>query len=133
MNDNDRNKQTVRQFLELFSSGNVSATMAMMSDDATWWVAGSMPISGTHDKAAFTTLLSGVASACKGDAIRITPTGMTAEDGRVAVEAESLAHLHNGRTYNNHYHFLFTVRDGRIAGVKEYLDTMHAQAVVCTP
>lgn len=132
MNDNDRNKQTVRQFLEVFSSGDVAATMAMMSDDATWWVAGTMPISGTYDKAAFTTLLSGVASACKGGAIRITPKVFTADEDRVAVEAESLAELNNGRRYNNHYHFLFTVRGGKIAGVKEYLDTMHTQAVICT-
>lgn len=133
MNDNDRNKQTVQRFLEVFSSGDVKAILAMMADDATWWVAGSMPISGTYDKAAFGTLLGGVAGACKGGAIRLTPKGMTAEADRVAVEAESLAHLNNGRTYNNHYHFLFTVRDGKIAGVKEYLDTMHTQAVICTP
>jgi len=133
MNNNDRNKQTVRQFLEVFSSGDVAATMAMMSDDATWWVAGTMPISGSYDKAAFTTLLSGVASACKGGAIRIMPKVFTADEDRVAVEAESLAELNNGRRYNNHYHFLFTVRDGKIAGVKEYLDTMHTQAVICTP
>lgn len=133
MSDIERNKQTVRQFLEVFSSGYVAATMAMMRDDATWWVAGTMPISGTYDKAAFTTLLSGVAQACKGGVIRITPKVMTAEGERVAVEAESLAHLHNGRTYNNHYHFLFTVRDGKIAGVKEYLDTVHTQTVICTP
>ena len=133
MNDNDRNKQTVQKFLEVFSSGDVKAILAMMADDATWWVAGSMPISGTYDKAAFGSLLAGVASGCKGGAIRLTPKGMTAEADRVAVEAESLAHLNNGRTYNNHYHFLFTLRDGKIAGVREYLDTMHTQAVICTP
>lgn len=133
MNTNEQNKQTVKQFLEVFSSGNVAATMAMWADDATWWVAGTMPISGTYDKAAFTTLLSGVASSCKGGAIKITPKAFTAEGERVAVEAESLAHTNNGRTYNNHYHFLFLVRDGKIAGVKEYLDTMHTTAVLCTP
>lgn len=133
MSDIEHNKQTVRRFFEVFSSGDVAATMALMTDDATWWVAGSMPISGTYDKAAFTTLLSGVASACEGGAIRIVPGTMTAEGDRVAVEAESLATLNNGRRYNNHYHFLVTVRGERIAGVKEYLDTMHTQAVVCTP
>lgn len=134
MNTNEQNKQTVQQFLEVFSSGNVEKTMAMMTEDATWWVAGTMPISGTYDKAAFRQLLSGVAEGCKGGAIKITPKAMTAEGERVAVEAESLAHLNSdGRKYNNFYHFLFLVRDGKIAGAKEYLDTMHTNAVLCTP
>ena len=85
-----------------------------------------------YDKAAFTTLLMGVADTLKGP-ILITPKVLTAEGGRVAVEAESLAHTNSGRTYNNRYHFLITVHDGRVTLVKEYLDTMHANAILCTP
>lgn len=132
MNANEQNKQTVRNFLEVFSSGDVAKTMAMMADTATWWVAGTMPISGTYDKAAFAVLLSGISQNCTGP-IKLTPKAFTAEGERVAVEVESLAHTNNGRTYNNHYHFLFLVRDGKIESVKEYLDTMHTNAVFCTP
>ena len=132
MNQTDASKQVVTRFLELFSSGAVEQTMAMMTDDATWWVAGTMPISGTYDKAAFTKLLGGVLETCTGP-IRITPRAFTAEGDRVALEAESYTQTRNGRTYNNLYHFLFKVRDGKIAAVKEYLDTMHTNAVLCTP
>jgi uncharacterized protein len=132
VNNPQDNKQIVRRFLEEFSSGAVDSTMAMMTDDATWWVAGTMPISGTYDKEAFTRLLSGVLETCTGP-IKITPRSYVAEDDHVAVEAESLTHTRNGRTYNNLYHFLFTVRDAKIAAVKEYLDTMHANAILCIP
>ncbi len=128
----EQNKQTVAEFLTLFSSGAVAETMAMMTDDATWWVAGTMPISGTYDKQAFTKLLSGVLDTCTGP-IRITPRAFTAEGDRVALEAESYTQTRSGRTYNNLYHFVFRVRDGKIAGVKEYLDTMHANTVLCMP
>jgi len=128
----ENNKQIVARFLAAFSSGAVDSTMEMMTEDATWWVAGTMPISGTYDKPAFTRLLSGVLEACTGP-IRITPRSYVAEDDYVAVEAESLTHTRNGRTYNNLYHFLFTIREGKVAGVKEYLDTMHANAILCTP
>ena len=37
--------------------------------------------------------------------------------------------LNNGRIYNNLYHFLFVVRDGKVLQVKEYLDTMHTNDV----
>ena len=55
---------------------------------------------------------------------------MTAEDDRVAVEAESMAKLVNGERYHNRYHFLFVLRDGRIQAVKEYLDTLHAMSAL---
>lgn len=128
----ETNKQTVARFLELFSSGAVAETMAMMTDDATWWVAGTMPISGTYTKAQFEKLLSGVLDVCTGP-IRIEARAWTAEGDRVAVEAESFVDTQNGRKYNNLYHFLFKVRDGKIAAVKEYLDTMHTNAILCTP
>ena len=111
---------------------DASALTAMMTSEATWWVAGTMPISGTYDKAQFTKLLSGVLDTCTGP-IKITPREFTAEGDRVAVEAESYTQTRNGRTYNNLYHFVFRVREGKIACVKEYLDTMHANAVLCTP
>lgn len=133
MSTPEQNKQTVKHFMEVFSSGDVEATMALMAETATWWVAGTMPISGTYDKAQFRELLSGVGGSCKGGAIKLMPKAFTAEGERVAVETESLADLNNGRHYNNHYHFLFLVRDGKIAGVKEYLDTMHTNAILCTP
>jgi len=88
MSPEQSNERTVGEFLRLFSSGDVEQTMAMMTDDATWWVAGTMPISGTYDKAAFTQLLSGVLDTCTGP-IRITPKHYTIQGDRVALEAES--------------------------------------------
>jgi ketosteroid isomerase-like protein/nitrite reductase/ring-hydroxylating ferredoxin subunit len=132
MSHEQSNKRVVGRFLEVFSSGAVESTMAMMTDDATWWVAGTMPLSGSYDKKAFERLLAGVLVACEAP-IRIEPRSYVAEGESVAVEAESFAHTRNGRTYNNLYHFLFTVRDGKIARVKEYLDTMHANTVLCVP
>src|SRR5258708_4773017 len=82
-------------------------------EDATWCVAGTMPTAGSRDKPAFTRLLSGVLGTCTG-AIRITPTSYVAEGRHVAVEAESYTQTRSGRTYNNLYHFLFTIRDGKI-------------------
>jgi ketosteroid isomerase-like protein len=55
---------------------------------------------------------------------------MTAEADRVAVLAESRGTHSTGREYNNHYHFLFRIRDGEIAEIREYADTAHARDVV---
>jgi uncharacterized protein len=127
----EQNKQIVTDFLEKFSAGDFDNALTMMSDDSTWWVAGNIPVSGTKTKAEFATLLEGVGEMLDGPIV-ITPTAMTAEGERVAVEANSSAEHVNGKSYRNEYHFLFILKDGKIHRVKEYLDTMHANDVLCT-
>lgn len=52
------------------------------------------------------------------------------EGGRAAAEVESYGEHINGKTYNNHYHFLFVIRDGLIVSVKEYMDTLHLRRLL---
>ena len=128
----EKNKNVVLSFFENFSAGKVDAALAMLADTATWWVAGNpekFVLAGTKTKAQFTELLNGIGAAMpKG--LRVTPKGLTAEGDRVAVEAESYGETATGKVYNNLYHFLFEVRDGKIQAVREYLDTMHAKEVL---
>lgn len=120
----EENKALVNRFWSAFSAGRYDEVIATLTEDATWWVAGTTALSGTYTKKAFAELLGGVtAQAPKG--IQITPTGITAEGNRVAVEAKSYAEITNGRTYQNLYHFLLEIRDGKICAVREYLDTEH--------
>lgn len=125
------NKKIVTDFLEKFSAGDHAAALEMMAEDGTWWVAGSMPISGTKTKAEFQQLLGGVGEMIDGP-LTISPYAMTAEGKRVAVEATSSAEHVNGKSYRNEYHFLFVVKNGKISEVKEYLDTIHANDVLCS-
>jgi ketosteroid isomerase-like protein len=127
----EENKKIVLGFLENLSAGNGAAVLNTLADSATWWVAGNFALSGTKTKAQFTELIGSLGPKIDG-ALRVTPKGVTAEGDRVAVEAESYAKMRNGKTYQNQYHFLFVVRDGKIQQVKEYLDTTHANDVLCS-
>jgi uncharacterized protein len=109
----------------------MKTALGLMADGATWWVAGNFPLSGTKSKTEFAALLEQIGGALP-EGIRLTPKGFTAEGDRVAVETESFARHSNGKIYQNQYHFLFEVRDGKIQAVREYLDTMHANDVFCT-
>ena len=130
MPDNAANKAVVVDFLATFSRGDVAGLMERMDEDATWWVSGTIEgLSDTYDKQALTTLLGGIKDVYRQGALRITPLSMIAEGDKVAVEAESYAELNNGRIYNNFYHFLFELKGGRVLRVREYMDTMHAQAI----
>jgi uncharacterized protein len=126
------NKKVVLAFLENLSAGKAQEMFGMMADSLTWWVAGrpeQFELAGTKTKAQMQELLGGIgAKLPKG--LRVTAKAMTAEGNRVAVEAESYGETTNGKVYNNFYHFLFEVKDGKIQAVKEYMDTIHAKDVL---
>jgi uncharacterized protein len=119
------NRNVVFGLLQSMNASNGAAMMAALADPATWWVAGNSPLSGTKTKAEFAEMISKV-----GGPLRITPTGVTAEGERVAVEAESYCKMKNGKIYQNKSHFLFLVRDGKIQRVKEYFDTAYANELL---
>lgn len=119
-------KVLVRNFLEAFSSGDIDNVLDLLGDDATWWVAGSVPgISGTLSKSELGDLLRSVKPLYEEGRLPITPTEMIAEGSRVACEALSNARLWDGRTYANQYHFVFDIHEDCIVKVREYSDTQH--------
>lgn len=122
------NKQLVRTFLDNYATGRYGDALAMLAPDSRWWLPGhpeEFPAAGWADKATVEKRLAANLKLLP-HGIEITVGAMTAEDDRVAVEAESKATLINGKLYHNRYHFLFRIRDGYIVEVKEYLDTLHA-------
>ena len=119
-----RNKQVVADFFEDFSRGEIDSAFDLVRDDVSWWVPGDLPFSGTKTKAEYMQVVGNIQRGFPGG-LRLEPTSMIAEGDRVAVEVESHGEHANGRIYANHYHFLITLEDGRIAEVKEYMDTLH--------
>ena len=122
------NKAVVADFLSTFSTGDVAAILGRMHDQGTWWVSGSIEgMSGLYTKEQLGALLLGVVEVYETGALKIMPTSMISEGDVVAAEAESFARLTTGKVYNNRYHFRFTVQDGKVKEVREYMDTMHAR------
>jgi ketosteroid isomerase-like protein len=126
----EESKKIVLGFFENLNAGNATAALDALSDSATWWIQGNFPLSGTRNKAQFIELLGQLGAAIDG-ALALRVKGVTAEGDRVAVEAESFAKMKSGKTYQNRYHFRCEVRGGKIQAVREYLDTMHANEVLC--
>ena len=130
----EKNKEIVRRFFELGNQGNGTAQDELYTDDAVQiTVPGYLPFwSGTHDRAKITQLVTATSGGGQfPNGFRMEIKRLTAEDDRVAVEAESNAVTADGRLYNNKYHFLITLRDGRIAELKEYFDNIHSALLLC--
>lgn len=120
------NKQTVREYLVHLRNGAIPDLLEAMSEDATWWILGNpqlFPSAGTKSKADMARIWGNLFSHMKGG-LEMTVVGMVAEGDKVAAEIRSHADLADGRVYDNQYHMLFTLRQGKIVEVREYADTL---------
>ncbi len=124
----EANKQLAREFIDALSRADTDWVLDHYADDMVMWTAGSLPISGPHYKPEIRPLMDGILSAFP-DGLTFTITTLTAEEDRVAIEAESRGTHVSGKPYLNQYHFLMRIRDGRVVEFKEYLDTLHASEV----
>jgi len=123
----ENNKKVASEFLSRLSDRDIDGALAMMADDATWWIAGkpgSLPVVGTLSKEQIARLFNRMTSQLR-DGLRMNVKSMIAEGDRVALEVESYGELNNGRVYNQEYHMLMVIGDGKIKAVREYLDTQH--------
>ncbi|WP_030382163.1 MULTISPECIES: nuclear transport factor 2 family protein [unclassified Streptomyces] len=128
----ERNKEIAHRLVEGFSAdGDIDTTFALLREDAVWTVMAhpaSFRLSGGMPKEQFVTHMTEFRKSTPGG-LRMIVTGVTAEGGRVAVEAESTGTLSNGNVLNQVYHFLFEIEDDKVVAAREYIDTAHAVAV----
>jgi ketosteroid isomerase-like protein len=127
----EQNKRIAADFFARFDANDAAGALALMADDVTWWIAGkpeANPSAGDHSKAQMAQMFERMGKALNGG-LRMKVKSAIAEGDRVALEVESRGELKNGRVYAQQYHMLVTVRDGKIALVKEYLDTQHVKDI----
>lgn len=130
----DQARQFVLDFFAELSGGNPRC-WDRVAEDATWQLmarAKSYPYPADYTKASYRALCEGSADMFP-SGLRFTILGTTAEEDRVALEAESYGMTREGKLYNNVYHLLVLLKDGKIATAREYLDSGHATEVLARP
>jgi len=117
------NKRLVVAYFEALTNGNSEAALQLLAEELEWFVPGDNALAGTFTK---TDLKGFVAQAAFDGQINFEIKNLTAEADRVAAEVIGRGRLVDGRNYENYYHFLFHVEDGRFVRVAEYLDSFYA-------
>ena len=123
-----KNKEIAKEFVEAMQISNVDKLKTMITDDFSWWIIGKpeyLATAGEHDTEYFLSFFKGAELFPDGTDFKIT--SMIAEDNKVAAEAEFKAKTAMGTDYENYYHFLFIVENGKVKRMKEYMDTYHAK------
>lgn len=127
----DDARRFVLDFFAELSSGNPRC-WDRVAEDATWQLmarAKDYPYPADYTKASYRALCEGSADMFP-SGLRFTILGTTAEEDRVALEAESYGLTRAGKLYNNVYHLLVLLENGRIKTAREYLDSGHATEVL---
>lgn len=129
------NRAIVEKFFGHFDRFEMGEALAMLSDDATWWIVGLtelFPFAGNHSKADMAKIWGALGDFMP-NGMETKIRGMIAEGDTVCVELESYGVAGDGRAYANRYHDVFVLRDGLIASVREYFDTQHVADMFLRP
>ena len=124
------NKRLVERYFDILTRNDIPELMDIYDDSMMLHVPGDTLISGSFTKPQLAEFCSSVLDTFP-EGLKFTVTGMTAEDDRVAVQAESRGIHASGQLYVNKYHFLITIRDGKIVKSQEYMDTQLVTDVIC--
>ena len=124
----DDNKAVLERYVAALQAGDAEAVRSFFAKDASWALhAGDLPISGTwqgRDRIMdgfFATAMTNY----EPGSIEIEVTGVIAEGERVVLQWTSRARTREGLPYENGCIGIFTVRDGKIHAVREYMDTLY--------
>lgn len=127
-------KTVVIRYVEAVATGDLPTIRASFAPDVVWTYPGDLPLSGEwkgRETVVDEFLLAVAGKLFAPDApVSIELTNVVAEGEQVFAEWSARATARSGAAYDNRCGGVFTVRDGVIVGVREYLDTDHARRVL---
>lgn len=125
----EKNKAVIEQYFNVISGRNTNLTIGdLLSEDVVWHVPQSNPDIKPNPRVGFDAVMdifvSGVNIYQEGS-MDVQLQRLVADDECVMSQFTLVAKLANGKDYKNDYIMLFSVKDGKINGVWEYLDTLY--------
>jgi uncharacterized protein len=123
----EKNIKTVKDFLEAIykalGSSNKQDLLAFVAEDIEWIIPGKdWPLAGTHrGHAGFMAIVQKASETVE---TTIEPSDYFAQDDRVFVVGTAKGKIKaTNKTFKDEWVFDITVRDGKVARIKEYIDT----------
>ena len=118
----------LQSYLDALVAGDLDRIAESFAEDATWSLHGVLPLAGVRrGRRAILDFLTSAGSLYTPGTQSFTFGEITAEGDRAVLEwqVRGIASA-TGKPYDNEYCGVFVIRDGRIAEVREYLDSLHA-------
>ncbi len=119
----ENNIRTVKDFFAAIGRGDREALLALAAEDIEWIIPGEdWPLAGTrHGHAGLADLLETASTSME---TSTEPREFVAQGDRVLVLGFARGRIKaTNRTFEDNWVFAITVRDGRLASIREYVDT----------
>lgn len=130
VNPTTANGRLVRDLLAAMGRMDIESVSSLLADDASWWLAGDLPVSGLYEGRAAIVgeFLVSAATLFEPDSLGFEVRSFLEQTDAVVVEYAGTGRGSlGGHVYQNSYCTVFECRDGRISAVREYLDTAHVR------
>lgn len=118
------NKAIVRSFYEHMNRLDAPAMLALLAPDATWWIPTGAIGGAINSKMAMATIIPAMFSVYS-QGPKMALGRLVAEGDSVCAEATARGGCtKGGYEYENDYLMFFTIRDGLIVEIREYLNPL---------
>ena len=123
-----QSEAVVQTFFELLNAENLEGIRTLLTDDAAWLPqARDMP--GAGEYRGRNVIVDEFLKPIRGLFAPGSPSNrilsMASNGSLVLVETHGTGHLRDGRAYDNRYAWAFEVRAGKVAVIREYLDSYY--------
>jgi uncharacterized protein (TIGR02246 family) len=122
-------KTVIERYVAALNAGDGATVAESFAEDAVWTLDGDLPISGTWEgrDAILNGFFATAGTLLDPASTHVTVTRTLSQDDDVVLEWTSRARTANGDPYENHCIGVFTIANGKIKAVREYMDTGYAQ------
>jgi ketosteroid isomerase-like protein len=128
-----KNEKIVRHFFETLSAGELEQLRMLLHENAVWGIMVT-GIQGAGDKHGRTEIIDGFLKPVReGMFIPANPKvviqHIVVQGNHVAVEAKGLGKFKNGKDYDNRYAFFIEIKDDKVIGLREYMDSYYVSTL----
>jgi uncharacterized protein len=118
------NVQIVQDAFAAIGRGDMQGLLALSAEDIEWIIPGEWPLAGTHrGHAGLADLLQKASEMVETSFTE--PREFVAQGDRVLVVGVSKGRVKaTNRTFEDHFVFAITLRNGKVTNIREYIDTL---------
>jgi ketosteroid isomerase-like protein len=125
---NAQSETVVQKFFELLNAEDLEGVRALLTEDAAW-IPQARDIPGSGEYRGRHVIVDQFLKPIRGVFAKGSPhnriLSMASNAELVLVETHGTGHLNDGRVYDNRYAWAFEVRAGKVAMIREYLDSYY--------
>jgi ketosteroid isomerase-like protein len=133
---NEQSEAVIQTFFELLNAENLEGIRALLTEDAAWLPQGrDMP--GAGEYRGRNVIVDEFLKPIRGLFAKGSPSNrilsMASNADLVLVETHGTGHLSDGRPYENRYAWAFEVSAGKVAVIREYMDSYYVVRLFAKP